>query len=73
MSFTLSGLMDESAVRDGVSPCQLFDLSRDELITMFQGLAVRYPDFINVSFTHDLETITLNHDKNHQDVLTLFN
>ncbi len=73
MSFTLSGLMDESAVRDGVSPCQLFDLSRDELIMMLQGLAARYPDYISVSFTHDLESVTLSKDKTHQDVLTLFN
>ena len=73
MSFTLSSLMDESAVRDGVSPCQLFDLSRDELITMLQGLSVRYPDYISVSFTHDLESVTLNKDKTHQDVLALFN
>ena len=73
MSFTLSGLMDESAVRDGVSPCQLFDLSRDDLIMMLQGLAARYPDYISVSFTHDLESITLSKDKTHKDVLTLFN
>jgi phosphoadenosine phosphosulfate reductase len=36
------------------------------------GLSAKYPDFINATFTHDLDKITLREDKTAQDVLTLF-
>jgi phosphoadenosine phosphosulfate reductase len=36
------------------------------------GLSAKYPEFINASFTHDLEKITLARDRTSQDVLSLF-
>jgi phosphoadenosine phosphosulfate reductase len=36
------------------------------------GLSTKYPEFIQASFTHDLEKITLLSDKTSQDVLGLF-
>ena len=36
------------------------------------SLSINYPEFINVSFTHDLDNITLRSDKSAEDVLSLF-
>lgn len=70
--FSLSTLMDDSIERDGVSPTRIFGLDRDTMIRLLNGLSNRYPDFINASFTLDLETITLSQDKTSTDVLGLF-
>ena len=35
------------------------------------GLSARYPDFIDATFTNDLDKITIK-DKTSQDVLNLF-
>ena len=70
--FSLSTLMDDSIERDGVSPTRIFGLDRDTMIRLLNGLSNRYPDFINASFTLDLETITLSQDKTSTDVLDLF-
>lgn len=69
--FTLSYLMDESIERDGVSPTTIFGLDRDTMIRILNGLAINYPDFISVSFSFDLDTITLRKDKKATDVLEL--
>ena len=39
---------------------------------ILNGLTINYPDFINASFTLDLDNITLNSEKTSQDVLSLF-
>ena len=39
---------------------------------ILNGLAVNYPEFINVTFTLDLESISLRDDKGAEDVLDLF-
>ena len=39
---------------------------------ILNGLSVNYPDFISVSFTLDLDNITLKSDKTSDDVLQLF-
>ncbi len=70
--FTLKTLMDDTIERDGVSPTRIFGLDRDEMIRILNGLAVNYPDFISVSFTLDLDNITLRSDKTAGDVLKLF-
>lgn len=69
--FTLSYLMDETIERDGVSPTTIFGLDRDTMIRILNGLAINYPDFISVSFSFDLDTITLRKDKTPEDVLDL--
>lgn len=69
--FSLSTLMDDSIERNGVSPTRIFGIDRDTMIRLLNGLSSKYPDFISVSFTLDLETITLNQDKTSADVLDL--
>lgn len=69
--FTLSYLMDESIERDGFSPTTIFGLDRETMVKILNGLAINYPEFINVSFSFDLDTITLRKDKKSADVLDL--
>ena len=70
--FTLATLLNDSIDRDGVSPTRIFGLDRDDMTPILLGLTAKYPEFINASFTHDLEKITLGEDKTSADVLDLF-
>lgn len=70
--FTLSRLMDFNIESDGISPAQIFGIEKDEMKRILNGLAVNYPEFINVTFTLDLESISLRDDKGAEDVLDLF-
>ena len=70
--FHISYLYDENVERDGVSPVRLFGLyDEEELKSILLGLSSAYPEFINATFTNDLQTITLR-DKTSNDVLNLF-
>lgn len=69
--FNLTRLMNESN-SDGVSPTKIFGLEHDEMQHLLNGLSTNYPEFINASFTHDLEKISLLPEKSSKDVLTLF-
>ncbi len=70
--FSVSYLKDETVERDGVSPIRIFGLYEDEeLKSILLGLSSAYPEFINATFTNDLQTITLR-DKTSTDVLNLF-
>ena len=69
--FNVSYLLDESVERDGVSPVRLFGIyEEEELRTILLGLSARYPEFINATFTNDLQSISLR-DKTAADVLGL--
>ena len=70
--FTLSRLLDHDIDSDGVSPTEIFGLEREQMEKILNGLSINYPDFINASFTLDLDNITLNSEKTAQDVLNLF-
>lgn len=70
--FTLATLLDDTIERDGVSPTRIFGLDRETMIRILNGLAINYPEFISVSFTLDLDTITLQPEKTSADVLRLF-
>lgn len=70
--FTLSRLLNHDIDSDGVSPTQIFGLDREKMEQLLNGLSINYPDFINVSFTHDLDNITLRSEKTSKDVLSLF-
>lgn len=70
--FTLSRLLNHDIDSDGVSPTQIFGLEREQMEQLLNGLSINYPDFINVSFTHDLDNITLRSEKTSKDVLSLF-
>ena len=69
--FTLSRLLDHDVDSDGVSPTQIFGLDRETMMRLLNGLTINHPDFINASFTLDLDSITLNPEKTSEDVLSL--
>lgn len=71
--FTLSRLLDTSIESDGVSPTQIFGLSRDTMEKILNGLTFNYPDLIEARFTLGLDNITLKSEKSAQEILnTLF-
>ncbi|MDD6965241.1 MAG: phosphoadenosine phosphosulfate reductase family protein [Firmicutes bacterium] len=70
--FTLSRLLKHDIDSDGVSPTEIFGLDSEQMEKILNGLSINYPDFINASFTLDLDNITLNSEKTSQDVLNLF-
>ena len=57
---------------DGVSPAKIFGIDFEEMRQILNGLSANYSDFINATFTHDLEKISLSAEKNSADVLKLF-
>lgn len=70
---TLGRLMDFEVASAGVSPAEIFGLSRNETQQYLHGLAQNYQDFVlSFTTTHGLELLNLNPDKNSNDVLTLF-
>ncbi|MCD8049836.1 MAG: phosphoadenosine phosphosulfate reductase family protein [Clostridia bacterium] len=70
--FRFSYLYDETVERGAVSPVRIFGLyDEEELKSILLGLSAAYPEFINATFTNDLQTITLR-DKTDEDVLNLF-
>lgn len=70
--FTLTRLLDHTVESVGISPTQIFGFDRDDMERFLNGLSARYPEFINATFTHDLDKITLREDKTSADVLSLF-
>jgi phosphoadenosine phosphosulfate reductase len=70
--FTLTRLLDHTIESVGISPTQIFGFDRNDMERILLGLTAKYPDFINATFTHDLDKITLREDKTSADVLTLF-
>lgn len=70
--FTLSRLLNHDIDSDGISPTEIFGLDRDQMEKLLNGLSINHPDFINASFTLDLDNITLNSEKTSRDVLKLF-
>ncbi len=69
--FTLAWLINDSIERDGVSPSRLYGLDYEEMKSILMGLSAKYPEFINASFTNDLDKISLT-EKTSEDVLKLF-
>ncbi len=70
--FTLSRLLDYSVESRGISPARIFGFDRDDMERFLNGLSAKYPEFINATFTHDLDKITLREEKTSADVLNLF-
>ncbi len=70
--FTLGRLLNHEIDSEGVSPTEIFGLDRDQMEKLLTGLSINYPEFINATFTLDLDNITLRSEKSSQDVLTLF-
>ena len=70
--FTLSRLLDHEIESNGISPTKLFGLSREQMEKILTGLSINYPDYINASFTLDLDNITLRAEKTSEDILGLY-
>ena len=69
--FNLTRVMND-AYSDGVSPTKIFGIDYEEMQQFLNGLSTNYPEFINATFTHGLEKISLVQEKTAQDVLDLF-
>ena len=65
--FMLSSLLEITE-----SPAKIFGLTSEELEQFLNGLSANFPEFLDATFTHDLEKISLAPDKNSKDVLRLF-
>lgn len=70
--FNLSRLLDFNIEADGVSPAEIFAMTREEVEPILNGLSRSNPEFISFTTTHDLELIKLADDKKSADVLNLF-
>ncbi len=71
--YSFERLLERNVETSGVSPCQIFGLSADEIKGIALGLSINYPNFIRVETTRNLERIViLFWDKTSSDVLDLF-
>lgn len=70
--FSLTRLLQHDMDQDGISPTEIFGLTREDMQPLLLGLAAKYPAFIGATFTHGLDKITLNNQKTSADVLGLF-
>ena len=70
--FTLRRLLDHDVDSAGISPTQNFGTDSDSMKQILIGLSINYPEFINASFTLDLDKIDLVNTKSSSDVLELF-
>lgn len=69
--FTLAWLMEEGIERKGVIPSRVFGLDYEDMKSALMGLSAKYPEFINATFTNDLDKISIL-DKKANDVIRLF-
>ena len=67
--FSLTELLDSSIERDGVSPTEIFGLDRDTMEKILNGLTFNYKDYVEASFTHGLDNITLKSDMSVAEIL----
>lgn len=70
--FTLTRLLNHDIDSDGISPTKIFGIDRDQMEKILSGLTVNYPEYINATFTLDLDNVNLKSDKTSADVLALF-
>ncbi len=79
--FTLTRMMDTEIRRyqkdDGsevpiLTPAQIFGVTREEMEQFLNGMTANYSEFINATFTFNLEKISLSEEKTSEDVLKLF-
>ena len=65
--FTLTLLLEMTE-----SPARIFGLTSEELEQFLNGLSANFPEYLDATFTHDLEKISLMPDKTAADILRLF-
>ena len=68
--FTLAWLMSTGIERTGISPTLIYGLDYEEMKSVLLGLSAKYPDYLDASFTNDLDKITIK-DKTSMDVMKL--
>lgn len=69
--FTLTRLLNTNIESKGVSPTQIFTIDKETMKPILYSLMQNYPELIHISFTHDLDNITLKTNKTSDDVLDL--
>ena len=69
--FTLSRLYDEELEQEGISPYKIFGVEKEDMKAIINGLSIKYPDYINCSFTFDLDNINLNKEMRSNNVLDM--
>lgn len=70
--FSLARLLDPQTEDPGMSPVEIFGLSRTSMEQFLNALNAKYPDYITASFTHGLDKVSLNADKTADDILSLW-
>jgi phosphoadenosine phosphosulfate reductase len=70
--FTLTRLLNYDINSAGISPTEIYGIERTKMEKILLGLSINHPDYISVSFTHDLDNISLHEDKSSKDILKLF-
>lgn len=70
-SFSLNTLMDINNGSTGISPIKIFGISHDEMEIILRRLSANYNEYINVSFTHDLEKISLRDYHTSSEIIDL--
>lgn len=70
--FSLATLLDDEIEREGISPTRIFGLDKETMMPLLNGLSANYPEYISVSFTLGMDSITLRSEKTSEDVLNLF-
>ena len=68
----MSTLIDSNEEVEGANVGEIFGIDRETFKKMLNGMSSNYPEFINASFTHDLNSIVLREGKTSEDVLQLF-
>ena len=71
-NFNMSTLIDSNEEVEGANVGEIFGIDRETFKKMLNGMSSNYPEFINASFTHDLNSIVLREGKTSDDVLQLF-
>ena len=71
-NFNMSTLIDSNEDVEGANIGEIFGIDRETFKKMLNGMSSNYPEFINASFTHDLNSIVLREGKTSDDVLQLF-
>ena len=67
--FTLSDLIEPNQEVKGANVGEIFGIDRETFKRMLLEMSLNYPEFINASFTNDLNSIVLREDKTSDDVL----
>ena len=69
--FNLSQLTNLDRYAEAISPAIIMGIDDETFKNIISGLSSKYPDYINASFTFELNNIVLKENHTSEDVLTL--